>query len=412
MHDTTPSHLIRITLLGLALVACGDDGAGGKDTGATTTSTATDTTSSTDGTTATDSATSTATDSTTSATDTTVAVDTTTGSCSEQDLEACRYLDRGLELTRVEGFATTEPVTGRTLPLVARIPKKAGPLPVVLWSHGGGFRAGGENESATWGAMMARHGYVVIHVGHAALEAGDAAALCDAASIPEGDCVPSEDEDSNGLLAIGRSFDLEAVLDDLSRLSQLSVNRDGPALDLDRVALAGWSGGSRGPMVLMGAKIKPTTNAPLFTNEHAMAKAAFFMSPAGPPYAGYFIDDEESTWDAMRGPTFWCTGENDVKPDKVELTGAIRRAGYPTQPADGKRLLLYSNLPVGVGGHGTYNLGDLESDDARLVRLSQAIASVARAFLDASLFDDAQAKAWLASDKADVLAGDVDWERR
>ena len=46
------------------------------------------------------------------------------------------------------------------------------------------------------------------------------------------------------------------------------------------------------------------------------------------------------------------------------------------------------------------------------VRLSSAIASTARAFLDAALNDDAAARAWLASDNAATLAGDVDWVRR
>ena len=313
-----------------------------------------------------------------------------------------------------DGLNTLEPETGRTLPLVARIPATTGPLPVVIWSHGGGFYPGGELLSETWGTLMAAHGYVVIHVGHSAQTAETIARYCTLAAVPEGECVATEDEEATGLLAIGRSYDLAAVLDDLPRFSGISVANGGPALDLTRVALAGWSGGTRGPMMLMGAKVRPTTSAPIFTNAHALPRAAIFMSPAGPGFGGWYDTGTpgDSSWSELRGPILASTGTNDQKPDKPELTGPIRRSWFPLQPADGKRILLYSNLAVGVGGHGTYNLGDVTSDDARLRRLSSAIASTARAFLDAALNDDAAARAWLASDNAATLAGDVDWVRR
>ncbi len=345
----------------------------------------------------------------------TAEADTPANTCAPGSLAACEYPGRGLTVVVRDGLNTIEPVTGRALPLVARIPATAGPLPVVLWSHGGGFYPDGELLSETWGTLMAEHGYVVIHVGHSAQTAETIARYCDLAAVPEDECVPSEDEEATGLLAIGRSYDLAAVLQDLPRLSGISVANGGPALDLGRVALAGWSGGTRGPMMLMGAKVRPTPSAPIFTNRHPLPRAAILMSPAGPGFGGWYGDPstpDDSSWSEMRGPIFGCTGDNDQKPDKPELTGPIRRAWFPFQPADGKRVLLYSNLAVGVGGHGTYNLGDITSDDARLRRLSGAIASVARAFLDASMNDDAAARAWLLTDNAATLAGDVDWVRR
>lgn len=106
------------------------------------------------------------------------------------------------------------------------------------------------------------------------------------------------------------------------------------------------------------------------------------------------------------------TGDNDVKPSKPDLTGADRRIAYERQPADGSRYLLYSKLPPGVGGHPTYDLEDLASADPRVVRLSRAIQSTARAFLDATLNGDAAAKAWLESDHAAVLAGDAEVQHK
>jgi hypothetical protein len=335
-----------------------------------------------------------------------------TPTCSANRLEACEYPSRDVAYTEQRGFATSEPVTGRTLPLVARLPKLEGPLPLVVWSHGGGFFAGGQNQSAEWGDVFAAHGYAVIHVGHSALIPGNVQTYCDRASIPTNECVATEgSEDENGLIAIGRSFDLVAVLDDLPRLSELSVMNDGPAFDLSRVTVAGWSGGSRGPMMVLGARNRPSPGAPLFTNAHARAAAGIFMSPAGPPYAGWFAAGSDNTWAALRGPTFTATGDNDVKPDKVDLTGTVRRQAFELQPKDGSRHLLYSRLPVGTGGHGTYNLSDQGSSNAKLGRFSRALSSAARAFLDAHMQGSVDAETWLASEHAKTLASDVDWEK-
>lgn len=336
----------------------------------------------------------------------------TPATCSPDDLAACEYPSRELEYAVREGLTTTDLATGRSLKLLARIPAVAGPVPVVIWSHGGGFNPVGERSSEQWGDLLARHGYLVIHIAHALLTTETGRAGCALASVPEAECVPGDDEDANGLLAVFRAYDIAAVLDDLPRLSQLSVANGGPALDLDKVALSGWSGGSRGPMVLMGATVRPTPGAPLFSKTHARPAAAFIMSPTGPGFGGFYDDETGTSWDAMRGPFMMATGTNDVKPLKPGLDGSVRRAPFAAQPGDGKRVLLYSNLAVGVGGHATYDLEDIGSNDERLDRLTRALGSSVRAFLDASLRNSAAALAWLATDQAKVLAGEADWLRR
>jgi hypothetical protein len=104
-------------------------------------------------------------------------------------------------------------------------------------------------------------------------------------------------------------------------------------------------------------------------------------------------------------------GTNDVKPASPELTGAVRRQAFDLQPAEGNRYLLYSNLEVGIGGHGTYDLGDFDSPGP-LADLSLALTSSVLAFLDAELNGSDAAKAWLASDKALLLAGDAEWSKK
>jgi dienelactone hydrolase len=322
------------------------------------------------------------------------------------------YPSRNGEYTEREGLATTEPVSGRQLPLLVRVPSGSrGPQAAVIWMHGGGFNDNGHREGKAWGDMLAKHGYVVIHVASSFPDAESGLKMCAKAAVPRHEC-HAGDEDANGLLTVFRSLDLGAVLDDLPRLSRLSAAAGGPEIDMARVAVGGWSGGSRAPMIAMGATTKPSESAPMYFAPHPLPAVAFGMSPSGPPFGGWFDEGGKSSWSTMRGPYLMATGGNDVKPGKPELTGEIRRLPFQAQPGDGKRWLLYSNLAVGVGGHGTYNLGDLNSNDERVTRLSEAIASVTRAFLDAYLRDDAKARAWLDSGNAKVLAGAADWEHR
>lgn len=401
------SVVVPFILSGLALSACGDRDKDGRDTAATDATADTtgddlagDTTVATETTVASDTP-----DEDTSGAD----ADTGVPACSAANLAGCLYPSRGVEYDVREGIATVETATGRSLPLLARVPRVAGPVPVVIWMHGGGANDAGHRESEVWGDMLARHGYLVIHVATSSFSGAQGLTLCALAAVPEAECTTGDDEDGNGLVAVFRSFDLTAVLDDLPRLSTISVNNGGPAFDLDKVAVSGWSGGSRAPQLIMGAKVRPTAGAPLFTKPHSRAAAAFLMSTAGPGFGGFFDEGGVTSVDDMRGPTFTATGQNDQKPTKPDLTGLVRRALFDDQPADGERWLLYSNLAVGVGAHGTYNLADLDSNDERLERLSNAIASVTRAFLDAKLRGNADAQTWLDSQNAKTLAGDVDW---
>jgi len=333
--------------------------------------------------------------------------------CSAGSPLACRYQSRDKSSDERGDLSVTEPVTGRELPILARIPVGGpDPSPVVIWSHGGAFFEGGERQSKEWGLLFASQGFVVLHIGHSELGA-EVDAVCTAAAMPANECADAKagDDENGGLVTVARSYDIVAVLDALPRLAGLITAAGGPALDLEKVVVAGWSGGSRGPMVVMGATLRPSPSAPIFANAHALPAAAMFLSPSGPGFGGFFLIAEETSWEAMRGPTFMATGANDVKPSSPELDGPTRRIPFAAQPGDGKRFMLFSSLAVGVGGHGSYNLGDTEGDP-RLVRLESAIQSAARAFLDAVLRDDSTAKTWLSSNAARILASEAEWLKR
>ncbi len=331
--------------------------------------------------------------------------------CSPSDLDACEYPTPGLTAMEQEGISVTDSETGRELPLLARLPAREGPLPLVVWSHGGGFNANGHRQAAEWGETLAAHGYAVLHIAHVVPTVESAAAICELGSVPPADCTMDAlgDEDDNGLIALVKTLDVIAVLDRIPQLSQASVDAGGPAIDLERVAIAGWSAGSRAPIVTHGATFKPLPTVEPINLIHELPRAAVALSPMGAGYAGFFDEPDGNTWQDMRAPVFMATGNNDIKPSKPDLSGADRRVAFERQPADGERWLLFSRLPEGVGGHPTFNLEDRESSDERVATLSRALSSAVRAFLDAKLLDSAEASAWLESQNAATLAGDADW---
>ena len=111
--------------------------------------------------------------------------------------------------------------------------------------------------------------------------------------------------------------------------------------------------------------------------------------------------------DTVTKPLLIAIGDNDWKEvDNPTLLPEIRRQTYENLPTvDGHHRLLYSNLPIGTGGHGTYDLAYFESEDPNLVRISLALMSTVRAHFDTHLKDSETGQAYLDSDDPLELAG-------
>ncbi len=330
------------------------------------------------------------------------------------DLATCEYVGKQLPIVERGAGTFTDPMTGRVLPLYVRFPMGPGPYPVVIWSHGGDLNDTGHLLNDEWSRTIAANGYIVLHLAHVTLTQQTGMALCTLASVPMNECSygvePTNAE--SPFITIARPRDIIALLDQLPTLATALANAGGPTADTSKVVVAGWSGGSRAPLALFGAVRTLTPSVPRFAMTDPRPIAALTLSPAGGGFFGYFSTGTETSWQGVRGPVLVMTGQNDIKPDPPGLTGAIRRQAYDHQPADGKRRLLYSNLPEGVGSHDTFNLGDLHSNDERLSRLSRALVSTALAYLDSVVLDDPDATAWLASDSASTLASDVDYQAK
>ncbi len=324
-------------------------------------------------------------------------------------LLACAYPPRGLEQGEVTGLTSTNDAIGRTVPLLVRYPTAPGRYPVVFFEHGGGLRPDGHTDSVAWGRVITSHGYVVVHVGH--VETGgraEAQALCALGGVTDAECLA----DPAIIHTVARPVDLLAAFEDLPAIAAaVAAANPGTEAGTDRVGLVGWSGGTHGTITVFGAsrQLTPTTT---FTRAGDRPLVAVLLSPAGSGFHHFFRDAGGHSWEGLRGPTLMVTGINDVKPEEPLLTGPVRREPFDLAPADGTHRLLYSHLPVGVGAHGTYNLGDSMSSDPRLIRLSGAMVSLTLAHLDAYLEDDTEAAAYLDSEDALLLAGDAEYLRR
>ena len=110
--------------------------------------------------------------------------------------------------------------------------------------------------------------------------------------------------------------------------------------------------------------------------------------------------------DSVVKPLLVATGDNDWKESNPDLYPEIRAQTYENLPDfDGQHRFLYSLLPIGTGGHGTYNLGDASSTDPQLLRLSLALSSSVRAFLDMHLLGSSDALEYINSENPLILSG-------
>lgn len=311
----------------------------------------------------------------------------------------------------LEGGSVIDDTVDRTNAVLIRHPiDGGGPYPIVIWSHGGELVAGGERLAAEWGDLLASAGYVVVHVEHPPTTATVAAEVCALYGISMVDCESPE----AGLVPVLRARDVAQVLAQLPSIVDFVERRTDIRVEGTRIAVGGWSAGSQAGLILAGAVRELELSHDRVAMPDPGVDAVIALSPQGPGFSGYFMTPAETSWDLVRVPVFVATGENDVKPANPDLTGAIRRQVWQSLPGTGRQCLLYSLLPVGTGGHDTYNLEDASSTDARLVALSDALGLSVSAFLDATLRDRADAVAYLTSNAPRQVAGEelAEWEVR
>lgn len=272
------------------------------------------------------------------------------------------------------------------------------PLPVVLWSHGGGGRRDPGESGPEWSRAFATAGYAVIAMHHMARSTTDMELnVCDRLfGIDAADCPRTTFVDVYE--TTDKVLDARSVLDSMVELGNLA----GVEFDEDRVAVAGHSGGTGAPLFFAGCErnVLPLSDPRelFFHSPDSRPRAFIAVSPPGAEDAGW---TNESLARIGR-PFFTATGLGDLTPE------------WRVQPHDafdsGDKYRLYINDLE--AGHSVFNLRhDAGGDPVRIEReegFHAWLVAATTAFLDAHLLGCDNALAWLESgDLATAVEADV-----
>lgn len=263
------------------------------------------------------------------------------------------------------------------LPLTVWGPQGAsGPLPVLIWAHGGGSRMTPGEAGAGWGPSFSAAGYVVIAMHHMSRSENDRFRnVCEPIGVAEADCdastwVPYYE-------SADRPRDTVAVMDSFAAIErEFSIE-----LDETRIAIGGHSGGTNAPLYLAGAE----RNA---LPPMAPIEQVFALSDPR-PRAFITSSPQSGGWrmlDRVTRPVLGATGAGDIDP--------LDRASVHTMLADGDKYRAYFNSPQ--ANHSFFNLtigaGELQP------QFREILVSIGTAFLDAYLREAPAARAWLNGD--------------
>lgn len=281
----------------------------------------------------------------------------------------------------------------RTFPILIRYPAgTSGPLPLIIWSHGGAYNNNGHHSNNEWGNILASAGYAVIHIGHVE---NDIQSHCVPLQIPEDECELSDFQEKQvsegGTLGspwYDKPLDGIAVLDDLDNIERAASL----TFDRDQIGAAGWSGGTVLVMSLAGAVRDVSPSIHNLTMPDPRVKAFLANSPQGIGTLGY----TETSWDGIAVPVLIATGRADTTPNEQARS---RLDPFEHMLGPDKYLLFVDSRDA---NHGTFGLGP---DGAQ--GLQPYVAATGIAFFDAYLRGYPEALAWLNSDGVSVWSNGV-----
>jgi hypothetical protein len=301
-------------------------------------------------------------------------------------------------------------VTGRPrrLEVTARIPNRTGPLPVIIWAHGGEGRPFNASEGAldAWANIGAQSGYLSLTPAFWVREGEDRLALCKYLGLREGE--PCEQFST---ASFDRPYDIRAIIDELEQ-----QNRSGPLrgrIDVAKLAVAGHSAGSGGTLSVAGATRE--IDGKRYGPEHfadPRPKAFIALSPSAPGASFMFdtsLNDNTTSWTTVDRPVLMITGLGDEN----EQYGRGRSVVFDYLPPRDKFRLWVNDADFGHGDYGD----DLDSCPGTPERKCEAfrnvLVSAVRAYLDAYLENNPRAKTFLEEGHAAGAARDtLEWSRK
>lgn len=272
----------------------------------------------------------------------------------------------------------------RDVPIRIRFPRgTTGPLPLILWSHGGGPNETGREINYTWGRTLARAGYIVIHMSHFWSNEQRAAACLEFQVTDQTECFQ--------VFPIGSLFrprDANVVLGALDYLEQNFPQLSG-RIDRNRIAVAGWSYGSTTAMTLAGARLRLSSAFTDVSFVNPLPKVFLAFSPMAAPIYGYKAD----SWREVTRPVLLATGSADTAPGD---DGVSRRLVFQSLPV-GQKYEIFIDHPDST--HDTFNLENPDHDE-----FSQWLASYALAYFDSKLKGNTLAGSYLISGRLPTYA--------
>jgi predicted dienelactone hydrolase len=268
------------------------------------------------------------------------------------------------DIAEVDKLYLLDDARGRNLGVKVYYPLGgAGPLPVVLFSHGLG---GSQWGYAYLGRHLAAHGFISIHCTHPGSDwllwdgKGPGMAMlalrkaaCDSANLRD------------------RPRDLSFLIDHFDELARQAPALAG-RLDAGRIAIAGHSFGAYTALALAG--LKPTLPDGPVDFADPRPRAFIAMSPQG---SGGF--QPAGCWAGITGPVLLITGTEDEQPFSGSGHGlAWRLEAWQGIPEGAKYLLVLDGAT-----HMTFSAGGMgeKADPPRL----EAVCTAVTAFLEAQL---------------------------
>ncbi len=323
--------------------------------------------------------------------------------CGSEDPTACLYTS---DLTypvgviqQVSLFDTTR--NNYEVGLVIHYPIGAvGPLPVVIWHHGGNPSATGAARSEEWGQLLAAAGYVVIHPSRAIIpDPTPYMAECQDNGF--------NDPDECAYWVTQFRFGPQTthfLIDHLTEIAALD-----PALanllDETQIIVAGHSAGTTAVLANAGAWQQWEPSGPQY-NERDDAPIAFLATGVqGPMYAGFqsgfqskgsFPGITEHSFVGIERPFLFITGVGDETGEPPEARVTAWLTSIP-----GNKALVWDTDPNAV--HETMDIHKCNTP----LRADHCgwIGSAGLAYLDAVVRQRPEAVDWMRSNALEVLSG-------
>jgi predicted dienelactone hydrolase len=271
-------------------------------------------------------------------------------------------------------FTIRDAARQRDIPIRVYLPATIAAAPVVLFSHGLG---GSRENNAFLGNHWAARGYLVVAMQHAG---SDEQVLAGARPLQRIAALKRAASAQNLLL---RLADVHAVLDELTKWQSLRGHPLRGRLDLNHIGMSGHSFGAVTTQGISGESF-PVMGT---RNTDPRITASVILSPSA-PHGG----DAKGAFATVTVPWLLMTGTEDVAA-VGDATLADRLAVYPALPAGRKYEVVLDGAE-----HMAFGDSPERGRGARNPAHHPAIQALSTAFWDATLKNDAAAKAWLDGD--------------